>query len=91
MEGNVILAHELVQLDVLRVLPPLLPVIGIVGSNRGVTNRGIEPDIKDLTLPTRERDGGTPLQVTSNATQLEPLLEPRLSNDLAIVGPAALS
>lgn len=90
MEGNVILAHELVQLDILRVLPPLLPILGISSCDRRVTDRSIKPDIKHLALPTRQGDRGTPLQVTGNTTQLESLLEPRLSDDFAVVGPGAL-
>jgi len=90
MEGNVILAHELVQLDILGVLPPLLPILGISSRDRRVTDRSIKPHIKHLALPTRQGDRGTPLQVTGNTTQLESLLEPGLSDDFAVVGPGAL-
>ena len=33
VEGNVVLAHELVQADILRVVPPLLPLICVVRSD----------------------------------------------------------
>ena len=82
MERYVVLAHELVQLDILGVLPPLLPILGVSGSDGGVTNGGIEPDIEDLVLPARQRHRGTPFEVTGDATQLEALLEPGLGNQL---------
>ncbi len=48
VEGNVILSHELIQLHFGRILPPLLPLIGVVGSDGKISNRRIKPDIKHL-------------------------------------------
>ena len=52
---NVVPAHELVQGDVIGVLPPLLPIsavkvtlVGVALGNGGVANAGIEPDVEDL-------------------------------------------
>ena len=48
MKGYIVLAHELIELDILRISPPELPILCIIGSNRGVTNAGIEPHVEDL-------------------------------------------
>lgn len=52
---NVVLAHELVQGDVVGVLPPLLPIpalevalVGVALGNGSITDAGIEPDVEDL-------------------------------------------
>lgn len=42
VEVNVILAHELVEMNILGVEPPLLPILGIVGGDTGVSNWGIK-------------------------------------------------
>jgi len=76
VEGNVVLAHELVELNILGVLPPLLPLLGVSCCDRRVADGGIEPDVEDLTLPARKGNRGTPLEVTGNAAQLKALLEP---------------
>jgi hypothetical protein len=90
MERNIVLAHELIQLDVLGVLPPFLPLLGVSGCNRRVANRSIKPDVKDLALPAFERDRSTPRQVASDATRLETFLEPRLCDDPSVRGPITL-
>ena len=48
MEVRVILAHELVEFDVLRIEPPFLPVAGIVGGDTRVANASIKPDVEHL-------------------------------------------
>ena len=68
VERDVVLAHELVELDILLVLPPLLPLVGVGGCNRDVTNRGIEPDIEDLLSEFLDRDRRAPLKVASDAS-----------------------
>lgn len=52
---NVVLAHELVQGDIIGVLPPLLPIpalqvtlIGVALGNGSIADAGIEPDVEDL-------------------------------------------
>ena len=39
---DIVLAHELIEIDILGVEPPLLPFRRIVRSDTGVTNRSIE-------------------------------------------------
>ncbi len=76
VEGYVIFAHELVKLDVLRVLPPLLPVfLCIAGSNGQVADGGIEPHIEDLVGILLQWDGCAPFEVTGDASTLQTLLK----------------
>ena len=44
VEVDVVLAHELVQADVLLVEPPLLPLWCVVRSDTGVTDTRVELD-----------------------------------------------
>jgi hypothetical protein len=76
VEWHIVLAHELIQLYIVRVLPPFLPVWGIIGSNGWVANRGIIPNIKHFALETWGRNWSTPLQIASDATWLESFLKP---------------
>lgn len=72
MEGSVVLAHELVKLNVLLVLPPLLVVISlsskVVGSDGDIPNWCIKPDVEDFLFISFLRDGTTPLQVSGDAS-----------------------
>lgn len=50
MKGDVVLAHELYQLNIVRILPPLLPelaiqvaTVGVVFGNGHISWAGIEP------------------------------------------------
>jgi hypothetical protein len=85
VEGNVILAHELVQADVLGVVPPLLPLICVVCSDGDVTNAGVEPDVQDLLVVTGQRNLCAPLQVAGDTSGLETFLQPRVC-DVDTVG-----
>ena len=68
MESDVILAHELVQLNIIsRVKPPFFPLIVIVCRNRYVPNRSIEPHIEHFLFKFFKWYWGAPLQVTGNA------------------------
>jgi UDP-N-acetylglucosamine enolpyruvyl transferase len=87
---NIVLAHELIELDVLRVLPPLLPVRTIqiitihqVLGNGNIANAGIEPDVEDLLcilLVTQAfkilGNGNTPLEISGDTTGEETLIDP---------------
>ena len=42
VEVDVVLAHELVEADILMVKPPLLPIRRVVGSDTGVSYAGFE-------------------------------------------------
>lgn len=33
VEGDIVLRHKLVQLDLIRILPPFLPVLSVAGSD----------------------------------------------------------
>ena len=65
VEGNVILAHELIELDVLWVLPPEFPIVlDVVSSNGKVANWSIVPDIEDLLFELFKWDSSTPFEVS---------------------------
>ena len=51
MELDVILAHELLLLDLL-VLPPVTPVISVVRSDGYVPDWSIEPDLEHFGFET---------------------------------------
>ena len=42
VEVDVVLAHELVEADILMVKPPLLPIRRVVGSDTGISYAGFE-------------------------------------------------
>ena len=85
MEGDIVLAHELVELYILGVLPPLQIVVWeILLGDADIADRGVEPDVEDFLLVVFERDLGAPLEVSGDASAFESLFEPGLS-DLASV------
>ena len=45
VEGHVVLGHELPVLNILRVLPPLLPVLCVLGGDADVPDGGVKPDV----------------------------------------------
>ena len=48
VEGYVVLGHELVVSDVIGVLPPFLPLAGVIGSDADVPDGSIEPNVEHL-------------------------------------------
>lgn len=48
VEGYVVFAHELVELNVVVVLPPLFPFLAVVSSDTQIANRCIKPHIEHL-------------------------------------------
>ena len=55
MEGNVVLCHELVQLDLVWILPPLSPLGCVAGSDRDVAVCNTHTQTHTESLP-RSRD-----------------------------------
>lgn len=55
MEVDVILAHELVQADILLVEPPLLPLGGVVGGDAHISNRRIKLNYVGSVLQRNQR------------------------------------
>lgn len=91
MEGDVVLAHELVELDVLRVLPPLVPLLlRVVGRDRQVADGRVEPHVEHLVLVLLDGNGRAPLEVAGDAPALEALLEQRARELYRVGGPLAL-
>ncbi|KAI3479573.1 hypothetical protein L1887_58385 [Cichorium endivia] len=67
VEAHVVLAHELVELDVVRVLPPLLPLVGVVCGDARVADGRVEPHVQHLVLHALDGDGHTPLEVRASS------------------------
>lgn len=89
VERNIVFTHELIELDIIGVLPPLFPLLGVACCNAGVSNRSIIPDIEHLVLETGHRNRSTPLEITSNATGTQAFLQPRLGNVNTVGRPLA--
>lgn len=87
MERDVILPNELVEVNILRVLPPQFPVFHEVRSDRWIANRRIKPYVHHFMFPTRERHRRTPLQVSSDATVTQTSLDPSFRSFISIVTP----
>lgn len=81
MEWHIVFTEEVIQFDMLRVLPPLFPIASIkivpvcvILGNARVTNAGIEPDVKDLRGILFQvqsfdiRDGNAPLEVACDGS-----------------------
>lgn len=76
MEGDIVLAHELHQLHLIRVLPPGSPVRDIVGCDADVAYGRVKPHIEDLVLIPWAGYGRTPLQVTGDAPHFQAISHP---------------
>lgn len=90
VKNNVVLADELMQLDMLRVSPPFLLFLGVVGCDGHIANASVKSRVDDLVFVGRERYLCSPFHVPSDAAWLQSLLQPGRSNNLAIAGPSAL-
>ena len=75
VEGNVVLSHKLVELDIVGVLPPLLPLVGVVSGDRDVSDRGIEPHVEHFRSEFLQRHLGSPLEITGDASTKKALLK----------------
>ena len=91
MERDVVLAHELIELDIsLLVLPPLFPEVSVGRRDRDIADRCIEPDIEDLVCELVDGDFGAPLEIASDAPAEQALLEHRPREADRVGGPLAL-
>ena len=68
VEGLVVLGHELPVLHIIRVLPPLFPVLQLLGRDADVPDGGDQTDVEDLVLQPREGDRGFQFQVNGDAS-----------------------
>ena len=88
MERDVIFSHELVKLNVLIVLPPFLPLIVIICSDRNVADRCIEPHIEHFVGKFLERDWRAPLKVSCDHSFLESTVKEGLCERPRVLRPA---
>ena len=82
MESDVVFAHELIELHVLLILPPLFPLISVISRNRDVANRCVEPDIENLVRELIERDRCSPFEITCNASAMKTFIKQSSSESL---------
>jgi len=89
MEWNVVLSNELIQLNVVRVLPPFFPIINEVSCDRRIPNWCIKPDIKDFIFPTCNWDRSSPFQISCDASFFKASFNPCLGSFVRVVTPIA--
>jgi len=87
VESDVIFSHKLVELNILFVLPPFLPLIIIICSDRNVADRRIEPHIEHLVGQFLERDWRAPLEVSCDHSFLESSVKEVLSERPRVLRP----
>ncbi|RUS85186.1 hypothetical protein EGW08_007090, partial [Elysia chlorotica] len=73
----------------LRVLPPLLPLVCVVGCDAEVAYRGVEPHVEHFVLVALQRHWSAPLEVSADAARLQPVSDPRAGDHPGVVGPGA--
>ena len=91
MEHDIILSDEVYKLGILA-LPPLLPALRkqLLGV-RDISDRGIEPHIKNLSVRAFNRYRHTPVKVTAHRTWLETAVDPALALSVDIAPPLLVS
>ena len=90
VKGNVVFADELDQLHLLGILPPLLPLVGKIGRDGDIADRGIEPDVKNLVLEVLFWNRDAPLQIPRDGPFVQAVPDPGLGHLDGILGPGAL-
>ena len=70
MEDDIVFSDKLIQLDIIEVAPPLLPLTSVACGDGDISNAGTEPWIDDLLLATRQRDFCSPSHVPRDAARL---------------------
>ena len=87
MENDIVLPDKMHQFRI-TVLPPLLPALRQEFLGVGnVTNRSIEPHIKNLSFSPFYRDRHTPIKVTAHGTRLKTTVNPALALAIYIAPP----
>jgi len=78
VERNVIFTHELIEPDIF-VLPPFFVIfLKKIGSNRDISNRSIEPDIKNFVLELLDGNRDTPFEIPGDALGPEAHVDPSI-------------
>src|SRR5690554_5595120 len=91
MEGDIVFPDKLEELHLFSVLPPIAPIIGVVGCNRDVTYGGIKPDVENLIFIPLLRDRNPPLEVAGYGSLSKAVPYPRLGSLDCISGPKAFN
>ena len=90
MERNIVFSYELEEICVLRIPPPVFPVLSCIGCNRDIANRCIEPYIEDFVFITLLRYRNTPLKVTGYTSFLKAVPDPGVCDLHSILGPETI-
>lgn len=97
VEGHIVLAQEVNQGHGLllglhwSLLPPILPAaLSILCGDADVADGGVEPDVKDLGLESRDRDGCAPLEIAGHAARTKAFGEPGAGDTCRVCAPSAL-
>ena len=91
MERDVVLSNELEEVNVLRLLPPIPPVVGIVSGDGYVAYWGVEPYVEDLVLVAFLWNGNAPLEIPCYATLLEAVTNPALCDLNGVLCPETIN
>lgn len=87
MKWYIILGHELVELDLVWILPPFFPVWCITTSNTGITYGSIKPNVHNFMFKALFRNRCTPLKISGNTSILQSLFNPCLGGRDGILSP----
>ena len=90
MEGNVILTHELIKIDIIGFPPFFIVLSEQIGCDWYVADWGIKPNIKYFFLELFDRDSYTPFKVPSNAFRFQTHIGPSFSCRNGVFGPFSL-
>lgn len=80
VEGDVVFAHKLIELDFLALPPGSIVFAQVAGCDGDVADGGIEPNIENFALELFQRDRDSPLQVSGNALGFKPHSKPTVGN-----------
>ena len=93
MKDNVVFSYEMNQ-ACLRILPPSLPTTILFRipvtkffSIADISDRSIEPDVKDLSLCAFYRNWYTPIQIPGDSTRTQSSIQPTLTLTVDIGAP----
>lgn len=89
VKRNVVFGHELIVIDGLGRLEPLLPIGRIVRCYGEVTDWSVEPHVKDFVFETGSWNRGSPFKISCDTTWLEAFFDPCACDHFRRIRPVA--